>query len=254
LKIDLLHGKKIYFASDFHLGIPNHAQSIVRERIIVQWLHQVSDDAQVIFLLGDVFDFWFEYKYTVPKGHVRLLGKLGELTDRGIKIVAFKGNHDMWMFGYFEKELNIPVISDELILEVGTTTFFLHHGDGLGPGDNSYKLIKKIFRNPLCILLFKALPSRIGIGFANYLSSKSRLGNRKVDEIYNEESEWLLQFCRAKVSSQPFHFYIFGHRHLPLDVEINSESRYINLGEWLHHQTYAVFDGTTLELKKHVAS
>jgi UDP-2,3-diacylglucosamine hydrolase len=239
----------IYFASDFHLGIPNHSESLLREKKIVRWLDHVGKDASQIYLLGDIFDFWFEYKHVVPKGYVRLLGKLAELTDKGIEITAFKGNHDMWMFGYFEKELNIPVISEALKFESGGKSFFLHHGDGLGSRDLGYKLIKKIFRNPISIWIFGKLPPRWGIGLANYLSSKSRLANSAKDEIYDESSEWLLQYCRETVQVTPYDYMIFGHRHLPLDIKINDTARYINLGEWVHHFTYAVFNGDELALK-----
>jgi len=239
----------IYFASDFHLGIPNHTESLVREKLIVSWLDEVSKDATDIFILGDIFDFWFEYKYVVPKGYVRLLGKLAELTDRGIHITVFKGNHDMWMFGYFEQELNIPVIEDAFEFERNGKLFFLHHGDGLGPGDKGYKLLKKIFRNPLCIWLFGMLPPRWGMGLANYLSSKSRLANKTKDSVYDANSEWLLQFCVEVVKTTPYDYMIFGHRHLPLDIKINEKSRYINLGEWVNHFTYAAFDGKDLATK-----
>lgn len=207
-------------------------------------------DAEAIYLVGDIFDFWFEYKYVVPKGYVRLLGKLGELRDEGIRITAFKGNHDMWMFGYFEKELSIPVISDELILEENGKRILVHHGDGLGPGDRSYKLLKKIFRNPICQWLFSVLPPRLGFGLANYFSSKSRLANQAHDEVFKEEEEWLLQYTRDRQTKEHFDYYIFGHRHLPLDLKVDEKSRYINLGEWIHHSTYAVFDGQELRLEK----
>ncbi|MBI1305189.1 MAG: UDP-2,3-diacylglucosamine diphosphatase [Bacteroidetes bacterium] len=239
----------IYFASDFHLGIPDHAKSLEREKKIVRWLDFVSRDATHIYLLGDIFDFWFEYKYVVPKGYVRLLGKLAELTDKGIKITAFKGNHDMWMFGYFEKELNIPVIENELVFESHGRTFYLHHGDGLGPGDKGYKFLKKVFRSPLCIWLFSKLPPAIGMRLAGYFSSKSRLANVAKDEKFYEDNEWLLIYCREIIKTRPYDYLIFGHRHLPLYLELKEGPLYVNLGEWVHQFTYAVFDGITLELK-----
>jgi UDP-2,3-diacylglucosamine hydrolase len=210
----------------------------------------VKKDAHSIFLVGDVFDFWFEYKYVVPKGYIRLLGKLAELRDEGIEIIAFKGNHDMWMFGYFEDELNIPVISNEYVLETGSKRFYIHHGDGLGPGDYGYKWLKRFFRNRLCQILFAWLPSRLSFGIANYFSSRSRLANASYDEHFDENKEWLLHFAREKEKSEHFDFYIFGHRHLPLDLQVNATSRYINLGEWLHHRTYAVWDGKNLSLER----
>ena len=156
----------------------------------------------------------------------------------------------MWMFGYFEKELGIPVVSDELILEENSKRILVHHGDGLGPGDRSYKFLKKIFRNPICQWLFSVLPPRLGFGLANYFSSKSRLANQAHDEVFKEEEEWLLQYTRDRQTKEHFDYYIFGHRHLPLDLKVDERSRYINLGEWIHHSTYAVFDGQELRLEK----
>lgn len=216
---------------------------------MVRWLESIRHDAKAIFLLGDVFDFWYEYKYVVPRGYVRLLGKLAELKDNGIDIYCFRGNHDMWMFGYFQQELGIPVISDEYIFRVGEVTFYLHHGDGLGPGDKWYKLLKRIFRNRFCQWLFGALPPRWGFGMAKFLSSRSRLSNSEHDERFTGEKEWLWQFAKQMEQKRHFDYYIFGHRHLPLDLEVGPGSRYINLGEWLHHRTYAVYDGIRLELK-----
>lgn len=209
----------------------------------------MREDAKMIFLVGDIFDFWFEYKHVVPKGFVRLLGKLAELRDSGIEIVAFKGNHDMWMFGYFEDELNIPVISNEYILKTDNKSIYIHHGDGLGPGDRLYKFLKSIFRNKLSQRLFALLPSKIGFGLAKYFSSKSRLANAAYDENFDEEREWLLLYAREMEKKAHFDYYVFGHRHLPLDLAVNEDCRYINLGEWIHHQTYGVFDGNSFELK-----
>jgi len=245
----LKENKYLYFASDFHLGIPNYAQSLEREKKLIKWLDQVAPTAEKIYLMGDIFDFWYEYKKVVPKGFVRLQGKIATLCDQGIEIYFFKGNHDMWMFQYFQHELGIKLISDELEFECDGKSFYLHHGDGLGNGDHSYKLLKRIFRNPLCIWLFGILPNRIGLGIAHYFSSKSRSANAANDEVYQEGSEWLLQFCNDKVKEKSYDYMIFGHRHLPLEIDLDNGGKYINLGEWLHHCTYAVFDGETLKLE-----
>lgn len=242
--------KNIYFASDFHLGIPSYEKSLAREKKIVRWLDSIAPNARQIYLMGDIFDFWYEYKKVVPKGFVRLQGKIAELCDQGIEIFFFKGNHDMWMFRYFQKELGITLISDELKFEVDGKQFFLHHGDGLGPGDYSYKFLKKVFRNPLCIWLFGILPNRIGLGIAHYFSSKSRLANAANDEVFQEGKEWLLLYCNEVVEKESYDFMIFGHRHLPLDIKLKNGGRYINLGEWMHHSTYAVYDGNDLKLEK----
>lgn len=241
--------KAYYFASDFHLGIPDYKKSREREDKIIRWLDNVSKDAEGIFLVGDVFDFWFEYKKVIPKGYTRLLGKLAELSDRGIEIKMFKGNHDMWMFGYFEKELNIPLVSDEYVFEPFGFKVFVHHGDGLGPGDYSYKLLRKVFRNKLCQRLFGFLHPSIGMGIAQFFSSKSRLAQGISDQKFSEDSEYLLHYCKEKIKSEAYDFLIFGHRHLPLDIRLDNKSRYINLGEWLHHCTYARLDKNGIELK-----
>ncbi len=241
---------KVYFASDFHLGVPNHKLSLEREKKIVRWLNFVAKDATEIILLGDVFDFWFEYKHVVPKGYSRLLGTLAHLTDNGIKITLFKGNHDMWMFGYLKEEIGVDIIDNEKIATWGTKKFFLHHGDGLGPGDRSYKFIKMIFRNKLSQRLFAFIHPFWGMGLAQFLSTKSRLANDNKKQPFDEPNEWLLQFCKEKIKTEYYDYLIFGHRHLPLDIQLNEKSRYINLGEWVHNFTYAEFDGEQLTLKK----
>ncbi|MFT5725244.1 MAG: UDP-2,3-diacylglucosamine hydrolase [Bacteroidia bacterium] len=247
----MTQGKHLYFASDFHLGIPNYAKSLEREKKLINWLDMAAINASKIFLMGDIFDFWYEYKKVVPKGYVRLQGKIASLCDAGIEVYFFKGNHDMWMFSYFQHELGVKLISDELEFTENGKSFYLHHGDGLGEGDYSYKFLKKIFRNPICIWLFGILPSRIGLGIAHYFSSKSRLANASSDEVYHGDSEWLLQFCNQKVKETSYDYMIFGHRHLPLDIDLDNGGKYINLGEWLHHYTYGVFDGDTLTLEKY---
>lgn len=239
----------IYFASDFHLGVPDHSASRAREDRIVRWLDSIKSTAAEIYLMGDVFDFWFEYATVVPKGYIRLLGKLAELSDSGIRIVMFKGNHDMWMFDYFNKELGIEIVPDELIIERNGKTFFLHHGDGLGPGDPGYKFLKSFFRSKFCQWLFARIHPNLGIGIAKKWSSKSRLVNDRKEEFKNEEQEWLVTYSRQMLNNRNFDFLIFGHRHLPLDIPVSDQSRYINLGEWINYNSYAVFDGESLELK-----
>lgn len=250
LSIDFLPaGKKIFFISDFHLGVPSHAGSIEREKKIVRWLESIKNEAHSIFILGDIFDFWFEYKHTIPKGFVRLQGKLAELSDAGLPIYLFTGNHDMWMFDYFEKEMNVSIFRKPIELKVQDHFFLVGHGDGLGPGDYSYKFIKMIFSNAFFQWLFGIFPSRIGMGIAHRWSRHSRISNNK-DSIFLEEKEFLLQYCREQEKKKHHNFYIFGHRHLPLDLEVGLNSRYLNLGEWVNYFTYAVYDGKQLELKR----
>jgi UDP-2,3-diacylglucosamine hydrolase len=243
--------KKIYFLSDFHLGAPNYESSLIREKKVVAFLDFIKDTAQEIFIVGDIFDFWYEYKNVVPKGYVRLLGKLAELTDSGIQIHFFLGNHDMWMSGYFERELNIPVYSEPKVFERFGKKLYVGHGDGLGPGDEGYKFLKKIFRNPICQCLFGFAHPNIGIGVANYFSRKSRAKTGNSDEIFlGEDKEWLIIYCKEVLQKEHFDYFIFGHRHLPLTIQLNGKSKYINLGDWIRNFTYAEFDGNTLELKK----
>ena len=245
------HMKKIYFASDFHLGVPNYEASLDREKKLIRWLDQIKTDAAEIYLMGDLFDFWFEYKSVVPKGFVRLLGKLAELTDSGIKINLFTGNHDMWMFDYLSKELNVTIYRDPIQREYNGKKFYLGHGDGMGPGDHGYKFIKKVFSNSLCQWLFARLHPNFAFGLANYLSGKSRLSTGTTDETFlGDDKEWLIIYCKEILSKEFFDYFLFGHRHLPLDVRLNDKSRYINLGDWVRYFTYAVFDGEKLELKK----
>ncbi|MFD0998931.1 UDP-2,3-diacylglucosamine diphosphatase [Ohtaekwangia kribbensis] len=246
---DLQH-KKIFFASDFHLGVPNHDASVAREKKIIAWLDSIKNEAHTIYLLGDIFDFWFEYKHAIPKGHIRLQGKLAELRDAGIPIVFFTGNHDMWMFDYFPKELGIPVYRDPLVLEVGSQRLLIGHGDGLGPGDHTYKILKKFFNSSFCQWMFARLHPNLGIGIANRWSKSSRLTNMKREDGYQEnEKEFLWVYCSEIEQKQHHDYYIFGHRHLPLDLPIGEHSRYINLGEWVNFSTYAVYDGKTVALK-----
>ncbi len=242
-------GNKIYFASDFHLGVPDYTASRERENRLVRWLDMAGKDAAEIFLMGDVFDFWFEYKTVVPKGYIRFLGKLAELSDAGIKIYFFKGNHDMWMFDYLKTELGATIISNELEIERNGKKFFLHHGDGLGPGDSFYKLLKWFFRSKVCQWLFARLHPNLGVGIASKWSRKSRIINEGKEESKPGQQEWLVAFCKEVLKTRFYDYMIFGHRHLPLDIQLDAKSRYINLGEWVYHNTYAVFTGAKLELK-----
>jgi len=242
-------GNKIYFASDFHLGTGSYVSVREREDRLVRWLDMIKADAAEIYLMGDVFDFWFEYATVVPKGYIRFLGKLSQLADAGIKITLFKGNHDMWMFDYFEKELGATIISNELEIERNGKKFFLHHGDGLGPGDAMYKVLKKVFRSKLSQWLFARLHPNFGVGIANYWSRKSRIAGETNEVRKSLEKEWLVTYSQEVLTHKFYDYVIFGHRHLPLDIQLNEKSRYINLGEWVNYNSYAVFDGEELTLR-----
>ncbi|RDC56972.1 UDP-2,3-diacylglucosamine diphosphatase [Pedobacter chinensis] len=243
--------KNIYFASDFHLGAPGYAASRAREEHIVSWLNFIEPNCSELFLMGDIFDFWFEYAKVIPKGFIRLQGKLATMADAGIKIYFFKGNHDMWVRDYFTLEIGMEIISDELIMERGGKKFYLHHGDGLGPGDRKYKFLRKIFRSKLCQWLFARLHPNFGIGIANAWSQGSRAAKTGKEVFSGKEKEWLAIYAKEQLQKQYFDYFIFGHRHLPLDIDLGSGSRYINVGEWLNYNSYAVFDGVDLKLESY---
>lgn len=242
--------KKIYFLSDFHLGAPTPEVSLLREKKIVQFLDEIKHEAEQIFVVGDLFDFWFEYRKVVPKGYVRILGKLAELTDAGIPVHFFVGNHDMWMHDYFQKELNIQIYHEPATFVFNNKKFLVGHGDGLGPGDHKYKLMKKVFRSRTSQWLFGILPPAIGIGIADFFSRKSRAKTGQTDEVFlGEEKEWLIIYCKEILQKEHYDYFIFGHRHLPIDFNLTDQSRYVNLGDWIKYNSYAVFEDGNLALK-----
>ncbi len=247
----LTQGKKVYFASDNHLGAPNLEESLVREKKFVAWLDTIKKDAEAVFLVGDIFDFWFEYNEVVPKGFTRTLGKLAEISDAGIPIHYFAGNHDMWLIDYFQKELNLTVHNKPKIFTINDKKFFVGHGDGLGPGDKSFKIMKKIFKNPFFNWCFRCVHPDLGIKLGKYLSNKNRLKSSLEDLNFNgNENEWLTKYCKEKLKNEHYDYFIFGHRHIPLEIELSPNSTYINLGDWITHFSYAVFDGHQVLLDK----
>lgn len=245
-------GKRIYFASDFHLGVPDKASSLEREKLIVRWLEEIRHDAQEIFLVGDLFDMWFEYKRVVPRGFTRLIGKMAEIADSGIPIHVFTGNHDMWIFDYLPEETGAKLYRGPIEREFNGKKFFIGHGDGLGPGDKGYKFIKKVFASKFCQWCFARLHPNFGLAVANYWSRKSRkhTGDSE-NRFFGPEKEFLVQFCNQKLQQEHFDYFIFGHRHLAFDYSLNDSSRYINLGDWIQFYTFAEFDGAELSLKKY---
>jgi UDP-2,3-diacylglucosamine hydrolase len=249
--MNLPTGKRIYFASDFHLGVPKGSATIEREARVISWLDSIQDDAAEIYLVGDIFDFWFEYKHAIPKGFVRFQGKIAALVDAGIPVHFFTGNHDMWMFDYLEKELGVIIHRNPIERTWNNQQFYIGHGDGLGPGDRMYKLLKKLFAARWSQWCFARLHPNFGIGLANFFSRKSRASTGDSDSLFlGKENEWLAIYCEETLKQKAFHYFVFGHRHLPMDVVLSTGARYINLGEWLHFNTYAVFDGENLSLKK----
>lgn len=231
------------------MGAPSYEESLVREKRVVQWLDNIKHDAAEVFLVGDVFDFWFEYKTVVPRGFVRLLGKIAELTDAGIPVHFFIGNHDMWVFDYLPLETGVVVHREPIERTFGGKRFYIGHGDGLGPGDYGYKFIKKVFRNPVSQWLFARLHPNLGIGMANFWSRKSRKHTGGSDKVFlGPENEWLAIYSKEILRKQHHHYFIFGHRHLPMEIPVGTDSVYINLGDWIDHYTYATFDGSELKL------
>ena len=244
--------KKIYFASDLHLGVPSYEKSLAREKHFVKWLEMVRKDAAEIFIVGDLFDFWYEYKKAVPRGYVRVLGKLAEIADSGIKLHLFTGNHDMWIFDYLPQELGAQLYRKPIERAWNGKKFYIGHGDGLGPGDYGYKFIKKVFANPVLQWAFARLHPNFGIGLADYFSRSSRAKTGHKDAIFNgEDQEWLAIYAKEILQKQHFDYFIFGHRHLPLNIDLKQQgSRYINLGDWIQYFTYGVFNGQELSLKE----
>lgn len=243
--------KKIFFASDFHLGMGTAEESRKREHRILRWLDEIEPEAEALYLLGDLFDYWFEYKRVVPRGHVRFLGKLAQMVDSGIPVHIFSGNHDVWMFDYLEKELGATVHHKPITVTLRDKLFLLGHGDGLGPGDHGYKFIKKIFRAPINQWLF----ARLHPNFALWIMKKFSKTSREAQEeegFLGADKEWLVQYAERKITEKAYDYLLFGHRHLPIDHLLsNKKSRYVNCGDWIHHNTYVVFDGKQLDLKKY---
>jgi len=225
-------------------------ESSDREKRLVSWLDEIKADATEIYLMGDLFDFWFEYKYVVPKGFVRFLGKIAEISDSGIPVHFFIGNHDMWMFNYLEEELNVTIHRNHQTRKFNGKKFFIGHGDGIGPGDYGYKIIKAVFANKLCQWLFARLHPNFAFTIANYWADKSRVETELL-KFSGEENEYQIIFAKEKLRSEHFDYFIFGHRHIPNDIKLSESSRYINLGDWIVNDSYAVFDGDDLKLKKY---
>ncbi len=251
-KIELQPGKKIYFASDQHFGAPTPKESKLREDRFILWLDGIKKDAQVLFLMGDLFDFWHEWEYVVPKGYIRVLGKIAELKDSGIDIYFFVGNHDLWMKNYFEEELGVPVFFDKQYYQVGDKTLLLAHGDGLGPGDKGYKRMKKVFTNPLAQWAFKWLHPDIAMKLAIYFSTKNKMISGEEDkEFLGEDKEFLIVYSKEKLKTEKIDYFVYGHRHLPMILDLDGKAQYVNLGDWISYFTYGVFDGKEFQLNSY---
>ncbi len=242
----------IYFISDAHLGLHPAEKSLEREKLLVQWLDEIKDKAAELYLLGDIFDFWHEYKHVVPKGFIRFLGKLSELYDNGTKLYFFSGNHDIWSYNYLKTELGTEIYHKPLIKELNGLRFFMAHGDGLGPGEFGYKLLKSIFRNKILQFLFARLHPNFALWVGKTWSKNSRYSKGIVAEDFaGEKKELQIVFAKQMLKKEHFDVFIFGHRHIPFDVQLGDKSRVVNLGDWIYSFTYGILNGSHFELKQY---
>lgn len=249
---------KTYFLSDLHLGAGYFKDPKQRERAVVDFFDSIKEDAEEIFLLGDILDYWFEYKYAVPRGFIRFFGKLAELSDSGVKITWLIGNHDIWIFDYLPSELGIDVIDGSICRKINGKVFYMSHGDGIGVDSLGFRFMRAFFRNKFCQKLYSGIHPRWTIPFALGWSRSSRKGS---DDYISETAtyslalEKLRSFCRRKIKDNPeIDYFIFGHLHLLYTEKISSDSEMVILGDWISKFSYAEFDGTELRLKKYDVS
>ena len=248
-----------YFISDIHLGAPSKKESQARERRLVEFLNTIEPECKTLYIVGDLFDYWFEYKHVVPKGHTRLLGTLAQMVDRGMNLHVFTGNHDLWMQDYLSDELGATLHHGPLTLDLNGKKFYVAHGDGLGPGDLRYKFIKRIFTNPICLWIYKRLHPNLGVGFAARLSRLSRNSQNEQDHDFLGDRERQLLHSKALLEDEWFDYFIYGHRHHLKDIVIKAsergstknDCRYIVLGDWITLDSYAVWNTTTLTTSTH---
>lgn len=237
-----------YFLSDFHLGAGYFSDPIRYEKRVVEFLDTIRDKAKTIYLLGDILDYWYEYRHVVPKGFTRFFGKLAELTDGGVEIYWLIGNHDIWIFDYLPQELGVKIVDGPMIADIGSGRFFLDHGDGVGRRSRSFRMLRSIFRNRICQKLYAAIHPRWTVPFALWWSRGSREGDA-YPRYLGEGKEYLEVFAENYSGEPPVDFFIFGHRHIMLDKPLSNGSRIVILGDWIHFCSYAVFDGENLELR-----
>ena len=247
--------EKVYFVSDLHLGSDVLEHPHVTEKRFARWLDTIRDEARAIYLLGDIFDFWFEYKKTVPRGFIRFLGKIAEIQDAGTEVHFLIGNHDIWMFDYFQQELGVTVHTQPLRTTIHEKVFYLAHGDGLADCSRSFRFIRAIFHNRFCQFLFARFPSRWGIGFGHWWSRHSRIKDLAHTVAYlGEENEYLVLYSKEYIREDPnIDYFIYGHRHILLDLKLNPKTRMLIVGDWMQYFSYAVFDGKELSLKQYNA-
>ena len=242
--------EKIYFVSDIHLGAPALNNNREREILFANWLDKIKDDVTQLYLVGDIFDFWFEYKKVVPRGFTRILGRIADLADSGVEIHFLAGNHDLWAFDYFEEELGITVHRSSIIKEINGYKFFISHGDGIDATDKGYILMRKIFTNNFLHWIFSRLHPNFALYIAHKWSKKSRLAKINIDEKFDINNEGMYKFAEKFLQKEPVNYFVFGHRHVVLDTKIGENSRFILLGDWIKNFSYAVFEGDNFEIKK----
>ncbi len=229
---------RVCFLSDCHFGLPDWPESRKREERLTAFLDSIAAEVTHLFLLGDVFDFWFEYKDVVPKHCLRFLGRLAELADRGVQVYYILGNHDMWSFSYIQEEVGLTQIKGMVDVEINGKRVRMGHGDALDPKDYGYHLIKWIYAQPFNQRLFAMLHPRQSFALARAVSMKSRRAHEEADKVFLGEKEPIIRYCREVLEQTHFDYFIFGHRHLPADYPLTEDSRYFNTGDWLHHDSY----------------
>ncbi len=245
----MTRGSKIYFISDAHLGLFPPEKSALREKRLVNWLDTIKNDVAELYLLGDIFDFWHEYKHVAPRGHTRFLGKLAELSDSGVKIHFFTGNHDVWVYDYLPSEIGLTVYGKHVERIMDGHLFYIGHGDGLGSGNSGYKLLKRIFTNKALQWFFARIHPNAAMKFGKWWSKNSRYAKGIVAEPYKgDQNEQQIVFARKMLHHKHYDYFIFGHRHIPFEVSIGEDSKVVNAGDWINNFTYVVWDGTNLEL------
>lgn len=242
---------RIYFASDLHLGMHPLEESRVRERYFIEWLEEIRQDAKELWLLGDIFDYWFEYSKVVPRGFTRFLGTLASLADQGVEIHIFPGNHDVWLFDYLPDEIGLTIHQTTMIKTWGKCRFMLGHGDGLLKSDRSYRLLQAIFKSKILQWFYARIHPNGSSSFAQWWSRKSRIKTGAYVPFLGPEKEHQVIYAKKILEKQPdIDYFIFGHRHVPFQIQISPSSQVVCLGDWIQNFTYAVFDGEELHLKK----
>lgn len=243
--------RKKYFVSDVHLGAPALNNNREREMLFANWLDEIKADAAELYLVGDIFDFWYEYAKVVPRGFTRILGRIADLADAGVEIHFFTGNHDLWAYNYFNEELGITIHKNQIIKEIDGKKFFLAHGDGLDADDKGYLFLKKIFTNKTLQWLFSRIHPNFAFYFAHSWSKSSRLAKINIKQEFDVNKEGMYKFAADFLKNEAVDFFIFGHRHRKVDVNIGENSRFILLGDWIKNFSYGVFDGEKFELLRY---